>query len=96
MLISRKWKIKETDIKRLGLHLNAMIAGDLENFLKETQAKLSSLLTSATTLGVTILQSMATPATGINAGITTAAGASAENEIRNSNLPTGLFHSLIY
>ncbi|MDN8439848.1 DUF6531 domain-containing protein, partial [Acinetobacter baumannii] len=71
-------KIKETDIKRLGLHLNAMIAGDLENFLKETQAKLSSLLTSATTLGVTILQSMATPATGINAGITTAAGASAE------------------
>ncbi|MBE4722400.1 RHS repeat protein [Acinetobacter baumannii] len=71
-------KIKETDIKRLGLHLNAMIAGDLENFLKETQAKLSSLLTSAATLGVTILQSMATPATGINAGITTAAGASAE------------------
>ncbi|MFJ0261694.1 RHS repeat-associated core domain-containing protein [Acinetobacter baumannii] len=71
-------KIKETDIKRLGLHLNAMIAGDLENFLKETQAKLSSLLISATTLGVTILQSMATPATGINAGITTAAGASAE------------------
>ncbi|MCK0913867.1 RHS domain-containing protein [Acinetobacter pittii] len=71
-------KIKETDIKRLGLHLNAMIAGDLENFLKETQAKLSSLLTSATTLGVTILQSMATPAIGINAGITTAAGASAE------------------
>ncbi|MDC4524961.1 RHS domain-containing protein [Acinetobacter baumannii] len=71
-------KIKETDIKRLGLHLNAMIAGDLENFLKETQAKLSSLLTSAATLGVTILQSMATPATGINAGITTAASASAE------------------
>ncbi|WP_436462649.1 RHS repeat-associated core domain-containing protein [Acinetobacter seifertii] len=71
-------KIKETDIKRLGLHLNAMIAGDLENFLKETQAKLSSLLISATTLGVTILQSMATPATGINAGIITAAGASAE------------------
>ncbi|HAV4301043.1 TPA: RHS repeat protein [Acinetobacter baumannii] len=71
-------KIKETDIKRLGLHLNAMIAGDLENFLKETQAKLSSLLISATTLGVTILQSMATPATGINAGISTAAGASAE------------------
>ncbi|MDN8340850.1 RHS repeat-associated core domain-containing protein [Acinetobacter baumannii] len=71
-------KIKETDIKRLDLHLNAMIAGDLENFLKETQAKLSSLLTSAATLGVTILQSMATPATGINAGITTAAGASAE------------------
>ncbi|WP_442777653.1 RHS repeat-associated core domain-containing protein [Acinetobacter baumannii] len=71
-------KIKETDIKRLGLHLNAMIAGDLENFLKETQAKLSSLLISATTLGVTILQSMATPATGMNAGISTAAGASAE------------------
>ncbi|MDB0301807.1 RHS repeat-associated core domain-containing protein [Acinetobacter baumannii] len=71
-------KIKETDIKRLGLHLNAMIAGDLENFLKETQAKLSTLLASATPLGVTILQSMATPATGINAGITTAAGASAE------------------
>ncbi|QNX32824.1 RHS repeat-associated core domain-containing protein [Acinetobacter seifertii] len=71
-------KIKETDIKRLGLHLNAMIAGDLEKFLKETQAKLGSLLTSATTLGVTILQSMATPAIGINAGITTVAGASAE------------------
>ncbi len=71
-------KIKETDIKRLGLHLNAMIAGDLEKFLKETQAKLSSLLTSAATLGITILQSMATPATGINAAITTGAGASAE------------------
>lgn len=71
-------KIKETDIKRLGLHLNAMIAGDLENFLKETQAKLSTLLASATPLGVTILQSMATPPTNINVGITTAAGASAE------------------
>lgn len=71
-------KITETDIKRLGLHLNAMIAGDLESFLKETQAKLSTLLASATALGVTILQSMATPATGINVGITTAAGASAE------------------
>lgn len=71
-------KITETDIKRLGLHLNAMIAGDLENFLKEAQAKLSTLLASATALGVTILQSMATPATGINVGITTAAGASAE------------------
>ncbi|MGC9659560.1 type IV secretion protein Rhs [Acinetobacter pittii] len=71
-------KITETDIKRLGLHLNAMIAGDLENFLKETQAKLSTLLASATALGVTILQSMATPATGINVGITIAAGASAE------------------
>lgn len=71
-------KITETDIKRLGLHLNAMIAGDLENFLKETQAKLSTLLASATALGVTILQSMATPATGINVGITTATGASAE------------------
>lgn len=71
-------KIKETDIKRLGLHLNAMIAGDLEKFLKETQAKLSSLLTSAATLGITILQSMVTPATGINAGITTVARASAE------------------
>ncbi|MFX6895526.1 RHS repeat protein, partial [Acinetobacter baumannii] len=71
-------KIKETDIKRLGLHLNAMIAGDLEKFLKETQAKLGSLLTSAATLGVTILQSMATLATGINTGITTVAGASAE------------------
>ncbi|MGO5566426.1 RHS repeat-associated core domain-containing protein [Acinetobacter baumannii] len=77
-LYQENGKIKETDIKRLGLHLNAMIAGDLENFLKETQAKLSSLLISATTLGVTILQSMATPATGINAGITTGAGASAE------------------
>lgn len=71
-------KITETDIKRLGLHLNAMIAGDLENFLKETQAKLSTLLASATALGTTILQSMVTPATGINVGITTAAGASAE------------------
>ncbi|MDS7928269.1 RHS repeat-associated core domain-containing protein [Acinetobacter sp. V102_4] len=71
-------KIKETDIKRLGLHLNAMIAGDLENFLEETQAKLSSLLTSATTLGNSILQSMATPTTGISVGISTEAGASAE------------------
>ncbi|GLG84343.1 RHS repeat-associated core domain-containing protein [Acinetobacter calcoaceticus] len=71
-------KITETDIKQLGLHLNAMIAGDLEKFLKETQAKLSTLLASATALGVTILQSMATPAIGINVGITTAAGASAE------------------
>ncbi|MBO3658124.1 RHS repeat-associated core domain-containing protein [Acinetobacter haemolyticus] len=71
-------KIKEADIKRLGLHLNAMVAGDLEVFLKETQAKLSGLLTQAATLGVSILQSMATPTTAINVGVAAPTGASAE------------------
>lgn len=71
-------KIKEADIKRLGLHLNAMVAGDLEVFLKETQAKLSGLLTQAATLGASILQSMATPAAEINAGVVAPTGASAE------------------
>ncbi|MEB6677411.1 RHS repeat-associated core domain-containing protein [Acinetobacter haemolyticus] len=71
-------KFKEADIKRLGLHLNAMVAGDLEVFLKETQAKLSGLLTQAATLGASILQSMATQTTAINAGVAAPTGASAE------------------
>ena len=54
-------KMKSTDIKRLGLHLNAMIAGDLEKFLQETLAKLPELLTNATMLGLNILRSLGTP-----------------------------------
>ncbi|WP_227542605.1 RHS repeat-associated core domain-containing protein [Acinetobacter wuhouensis] len=48
-------KIKEADLRRMTLHLNAQMAGDLEKFLKETQGKLPSLLSGATTLGSSIL-----------------------------------------
>lgn len=48
-------KIKEVDLRRMTLHLNAQMAGDLEKFLKETQGKLSSLLSGASTLGTSIL-----------------------------------------
>ncbi|WP_436868994.1 RHS repeat-associated core domain-containing protein [Acinetobacter courvalinii] len=72
-------KIKEADIKRLGLHLNAMVAGDLEKFLQETQAKLATLLSQATILGSSILTSLSVPATPISASMTaTSAGATAE------------------
>ena len=72
-------KIKDADIKRLGLHLNAMVAGDLEKFLQETQAKLATLLSQATILGSSILTSLSVPATPISASMTaTSAGATAE------------------
>ncbi|ENX63357.1 MULTISPECIES: RHS repeat-associated core domain-containing protein [Acinetobacter] len=72
-------KIKEADIKRLGLHLNAMVAGDLEKFLQETQAKLATLLSQATILGSSILTSLSVPATAISASMAaTSVGATAE------------------
>ncbi|QIO05888.1 RHS repeat-associated core domain-containing protein [Acinetobacter shaoyimingii] len=70
-------KIKAADIRRLELHLNARMAGDLELFLKETQGKLSALLSSASQLGSTILQSLVAtaPPQAVTVG---AGGASAE------------------
>jgi hypothetical protein len=35
-------KIKEADLRRMQLHLNAQMAGDLEKFLQETQLKLGN------------------------------------------------------
>lgn len=70
-------KIKEADLRRMQLHLNAQMAGDLEKFLQETQGKLSGLLSSATTLGTSILQAFSSSAV---AGLpsVTSAGATAE------------------
>ena len=71
-------KIQEADIRRMSLHLNAQMAGDLEKFLTETQAKLPTLLSGATTLGSAILNTFAAP---INSGLvspTISFGASAE------------------
>ena len=54
-------KIKESDLRRMTLHLNAQMAGDLEKFLQETQGKLATLLSSSTTLGASILTVFSTP-----------------------------------
>lgn len=54
-------KIQEADLRRMSLHLNAQIAGDLEKFLTETQAKLPALLSGTTTLGTSILNTFAAP-----------------------------------
>lgn len=70
-------KIKASDLRRMQLHLNAQMAGDLENFLKETQGKLANLLTSATTLGSSILQTLSVPSTTVGRS-TIATGATAE------------------
>ena len=59
-LYPQNGKIKEADIRRMTLHLNAQMAGDLEKFLKETQGKLPILLSGATTLGTAILNVFAT------------------------------------
>ncbi|WP_332604595.1 RHS repeat-associated core domain-containing protein [Acinetobacter sp. ESBL14] len=63
-LYSENGKITSAQIKRLSLHLNAMIAGDLEKFLHETQMKLPELLEQASVLATTILQSFVTAPSG--------------------------------
>ncbi|MGE8684704.1 MAG: RHS repeat-associated core domain-containing protein [Acinetobacter sp.] len=71
-------KIQEADIRRMTLHLNAQMAGDLEKFLTETQTKLPTLLSGATNLGMSILNTFAAP---INSGLvspTISFGATAE------------------
>ena len=72
-------KIKEADIRRMTLHLNAQMAGDLEKFLKETQSKLPALLSSATTLGTSILTVFSNPV-GLGVALPSmgSAGATAE------------------
>ncbi|MBB4811318.1 RHS repeat-associated protein [Acinetobacter johnsonii] len=70
-------KIKEADLRRMQLHLNAQMAGDLEKFLQETQGKLSGLLSSATTLGTSILQAFSSSAV-VGLPSVTSAGATAE------------------
>ena len=78
-------KIKNSDIRRLELHLNAMIAGDLEQFLKETQAKLATLLSEASTLGITILKSFAASAPTTVPIVALSAGATAEKRDPKEN-----------
>ncbi|WP_254635281.1 RHS repeat-associated core domain-containing protein, partial [Acinetobacter bereziniae] len=76
-------KIKEADLRRMQLHLNAQMAGDLEKFLQETQAKLTGLLSSATTLGSSILQAFTSSVAG---GLPSIASAGATAEKRDPNL----------
>ena len=72
-------KVSAASIRRMELHLNARIAGDLELFLKETQAKLSGLMSSASQLGSQILQQIAQPAVaGLAGDETISGGATAE------------------
>ena len=73
-------KIKEADLRRMQLHLNAQMAGDLEKFLQETQGKLSGLLSSATTLGTSILQAFSS---SVVAGLPSVASAGATAEKRD-------------
>ncbi len=42
-LYPQNGKVQEADIRRMSLHLNAQMAGDIEKFLTETQAKLTYL-----------------------------------------------------
>ncbi|MDR0235377.1 RHS repeat-associated core domain-containing protein [Acinetobacter sp.] len=76
-------KIKEADLRRMQLHLNAQMAGDLEKFLQETQAKLTGLLSSATTMGASILKAFTSSVTG---GLPSIASAGASAEKRDPNL----------
>lgn len=71
-------KVKSADLRRMELHLNARIAGDLEIFLKETQAKLSDLLSNASQLGAAILESLSKQSQGNALTVATIKGASAE------------------
>ncbi|WP_168398589.1 DUF6531 domain-containing protein, partial [Acinetobacter indicus] len=70
-------KVKTADLRRMELHLNARIAGDLELFLQETQTKLTGLLKAAADLGGSILNSLLSSGAGA-ATATASAGASAE------------------
>lgn len=70
-------KVKTADLRRMELHLNARIAGDLELFLQETQTKLTSLLKAAADLGGSILNSLVSSGAGATTA-TASAGASAE------------------
>ncbi|RKG32403.1 RHS repeat protein, partial [Acinetobacter rongchengensis] len=82
-LYAQDGKVKEADIRRMALHLNAQMAGDLEKFLQETQLKLSGLLSSASSLGTTILQALAVPS--ITSGLSVSATAGATAEKRDPN-----------
>lgn len=70
-------KVKTADLRRMELHLNARIAGDLELFLQETQTKLTGLLKAAADLGRSILNSLVSSGAGATTA-TASAGASAE------------------
>ncbi|WP_179997815.1 RHS repeat-associated core domain-containing protein [Acinetobacter sp. YH12239] len=76
-------KIKSTDIRRMELHLNARMAGNLETYLKETQTKLADLLTNANALAVQILKSLQSSSLSSVATETTS---SASAEKRDPNL----------
>lgn len=77
-LYSENGKIQGADLRRMSLHLNAQIAGDLEKFLTETQAKLPALLSGATTLGTSILNTFAAPIQSGLVSPTISFGATAE------------------
>ena len=77
-LYPQNGKVKEADIRRMSLHLNAQIAGDLEKFLTETQAKLPALLSGVTTLGTSILNTFAAPIQSGLVSPTISFGATAE------------------
>uniref|UniRef100_UPI00398919ED DUF6531 domain-containing protein n=1 Tax=Acinetobacter indicus TaxID=756892 RepID=UPI00398919ED len=70
-------KVKTADLRRMELHLNARIAGDLELFLQETQTKLTGLLKAAADLGRSILNSLLSSGAGATTA-TASAGVSAE------------------
>ncbi|QIZ60934.1 RHS repeat protein [Acinetobacter indicus] len=70
-------KVKTADLRRMELHLNARIAGDLELFLQETQTKLTGLLKAAADLGGSILNSLVSSGAGATTA-TASAGASSE------------------
>lgn len=70
--------VKPADIRRMELHLNSRIAGDLELFLKETQSKLPELLVGANTLGKAILGTFAAPISSGLVSPTISFGATAE------------------
>lgn len=76
-LYKKDGKLRDSDLKRLELHLNDHIAGDLGEFLLDTKGKLGGLLASASSLGSTILTTIATSGAGVSLGVA-AGGASAD------------------
>ena len=73
-LYKENGKIREGDIKRMALHLNAKMAGDIGKFLLDTSGKLGGLLASASALGAQILATLAAPTVSLGAVAALAGG----------------------
>lgn len=73
-LYKENGKIREGDIKRMALHLNAKMAGDIGKFLLDTSGKLGGLLASASALGTQILTTLAAPTVSLGAVAALAGG----------------------